>query len=148
MAPARNSKRTVRRKAKGTKAADHRAVAEAYFRLVGQGKFAEGLKFFAPGCRTHNPFFAGDMATLAKAQAAASAEMTPQFSDPAFTVEHVLVDGDLVAVHTHLLGSRTNPGMGGLRQVHLFRFQGDKIVEYWDITQPVTREQANAAGAF
>ena len=57
-------------------------------------------------------------------------------------------NGDLVAAHTHLLGSRTNPGAGGLRQVHLFRFRGDTIVEYWDITQMVGPDQPNAAGAF
>jgi len=35
-----------------------------------------------------------------------------------------------------------------LRQVHLFRFEGDKIVEYWDITQQVLLDMPNASGAF
>lgn len=150
------SKHTTRGRAKGrakttgkrSEATNRRAIAEEYFRLIGQGQFEEGLKFFAPECRTHNPFFAGDMVGLTKAMRSASEETAPQFSDPAFTVEHVLVDGDLVAVHTHMLGSRTTPGVGGLRQIHLFRFRGDKIVEYWDITQQVTPDLPNAAGAF
>jgi len=41
-----------------------------------------------------------------------------------------------------------NPNNGGLRQVHLFRFSDDKIVEYWDITQQVLENAPNAAGAF
>jgi predicted SnoaL-like aldol condensation-catalyzing enzyme len=71
-------------------------------------------------------------------------------------VRNVLTNQDLVAVHTQL--SSSNPNKGGLRQVHLFRFSGDKIVEYWDITQQVqeywditqqVQENApNAAGAF
>ena len=142
----------ARRPAKGwpgpARAAQRRAIAKEYFRLIGEGKFEDGLKFFARGCRTHNPYIAGDMVALTKGMAAASAEMTPQYSDPVFTVEHVLVDGDFVAVHTGMLGSRSKPGEGGLRQVHLFRFQGLKIVDYWDITQTVTRDQPNAAGAF
>ena len=44
--------------------------------------------------------------------------------------------------------SSSNPSNGGLRQVHLFRFSGDKIVEYWDITQQVPENAPNAAGAF
>ena len=48
-------------------------------------------------------------------------------------IRHVLAEGDIVAVHTQI--SRSEPSSGGLRQVHLFRFSGDKIVEYWDITK-------------
>jgi predicted SnoaL-like aldol condensation-catalyzing enzyme len=45
-------------------------------------------------------------------------------------IRQVLADGDLVAVHSQ-------------RQVHLFRFSGDKIVEYWDITQNVPENVPN-----
>jgi predicted SnoaL-like aldol condensation-catalyzing enzyme len=61
---------------------------------------------------------------------------------------HVIVDGDFVAVHTQLLNSKSNPTEGGLRQVHLFRFEGNKIVEYWDITQQILPSMPNARGAF
>jgi predicted SnoaL-like aldol condensation-catalyzing enzyme len=58
-------------------------------------------------------------------------------------MRNVLADGDVVAVQTQL--SSSNPSNGGLRQVHLFRFSGDKIVEYWDITQQVLENAPNAA---
>ena len=67
-------------------------------------------------------------------------------ADFKLTIRLVLADGDLVAVHTQLASS--NPSEGGLRQVHLFRFRGDKIVEYWDITQVVPENAPNVAGAF
>jgi predicted SnoaL-like aldol condensation-catalyzing enzyme len=67
-------------------------------------------------------------------------------ADFKLVVRQVLADGDLVAVHTQLASS--NPSEGGLRQVHLFRFSKDKIVEYWDITQFVPENVPNAAGAF
>ncbi len=57
-------------------------------------------------------------------------------------IRQVLAEGDLVAVHTQVSGS--NSSGGGLRQVHLFRFSGDKIVEYWDITQMVPENVPNA----
>jgi len=58
-------------------------------------------------------------------------------------IRQVLADGDVVAVHTQI--SNSKPSDGGLRQVHLFRFSGDKIVEYWDITQNVPENAPNAA---
>ena len=61
-------------------------------------------------------------------------------------IRQVIADGDVVAVHTQISSSK--PSEGGLRQVHLFRFRGDKIVEYWDITQMVPENAPNAAGAF
>ncbi len=64
------------------------------------------------------------------------------------SIEHVPADGNLVAVHTRLLCSRTKLADGSLRQVHPLRFNGDKIVQYWDISPAVTPEIPNAAGAF
>lgn len=142
--------RQARRKgrAKRRTRPSHKAIARKYFELVGQGRFQDGLRFFSEECVTHNPYIAGTMEDIANEQAAASRDSAAMFPEPYFTVEHVLEDGDLVAVHTVLLGARTKPAEGGLRQVHLFRFRGDEIVEYWDITQMVTRDMPNAAGAF
>jgi predicted SnoaL-like aldol condensation-catalyzing enzyme len=127
---------------------DLRRIVNEYFGLLGEGKFREGLRFFAPDCKTHNPYVRGDMNTLTDAMIAASKNMSAQMSQPELTVKHVLVDGDLVAVHTQLLNSKSSAGEGGLRQVHVFRFQGDKIVEYWDITQQIMSSMPNAGGAF
>jgi predicted SnoaL-like aldol condensation-catalyzing enzyme len=125
-----------------------RNIVNEYFRLIAAGKFKDGLRFFAPDCKTHNPYVQGDMDTLTDAIISASKDMAAQLSQPEFVVKHVLVDGNLVAVHTQLLNSKSNPGEGGLRQVHLFRFQGNKIVEYWDITQQILSSMPNASGAF
>jgi predicted SnoaL-like aldol condensation-catalyzing enzyme len=123
-------------------------IALEFFNLIGQGKFKEGLRFFAPGCKTHNPYIAGNMETLTDAMVAANKEGTAKNPEAEFAVKHVLADGDLVAVHTQLLSSKSNPSQGGLRQIHLFRFEGDKIVEYWDVTQQLMPDMPNAAGAF
>jgi predicted SnoaL-like aldol condensation-catalyzing enzyme len=125
-----------------------RNIAEEYFRLIGAGKYKEGLRFFTADCKTHNPYISGGMNALIDAMITAAKEMSAQTTQPGFAVEHILVDGDLVAVHTGLLNSKSNPREGGLRQVHLFRFQSDKIVEYWDITQQILPSMPNAAGAF
>jgi predicted SnoaL-like aldol condensation-catalyzing enzyme len=127
---------------------DRKNIVNEYFRLVGKGMFKEGLRFFAPDCKTHNPFVVGGMDTLTDAMIAASKNITALSSQPEFIIKHLLVDGDMVAVHTQLLNSKSNPGEGGLRQVHLFRFEADKIVEYWDISQQILPSMPNANGAF
>jgi predicted SnoaL-like aldol condensation-catalyzing enzyme len=123
-------------------------IAVEYFKLIRAGKYKEGLRFFARDCKTHNPFISGSIESLTDAMIAASKDIGTQKTEPAFDVKHVLADGDLVAVHTELLNSKSKPSEGGLRQVHLFRFEGDKIAEYWDITQQVTPNMPNASGAF
>lgn len=86
-----------------------------------------------PTAKHHNPYVDGGMEALTEAMIMANKEMGPQFPDPEFAVKHILADREFVAVHTELLGSKSKPNDGGLGQVHLFRFDGDKIVEYWDI---------------
>ena len=125
-----------------------RRTVRSFFNLVAQGRQNEGLRFFAPNCRQHNPYVRGGMDSLFAAMAAVQKE-APKYPDPHFAVKRILVDGDLVAVHTELLGSKSKPGEGGLRQVHLFRFgRGNRIVEYWDVTQAVGPDMPNAANAF
>jgi predicted SnoaL-like aldol condensation-catalyzing enzyme len=125
---------------------NHKNIVLEYFQLIAQGKFKESLRFFAPDCKTHNPYLAGNMIDLTDAIVSASKEMTTPEAD--FAVKHVLDEGDFVAAHTQLLANKSKPSEGGLRQVHIFRFEGDRIVEYWDITQNIMNNMPNAAGAF
>ncbi len=127
---------------------EHKKVVEEYFKLVSAGKFKDGLRFFAPDCKTHNPFVAGSMDVLIDAMIAANKDYSPKYPEAKFTLKYVLADGDLVAAYTELMASPSKPGEGGLRQMHLFRFDGDKIVEYWDVTQQIMPNMPNAAGAF
>ncbi len=123
-------------------------VVRDFFKLIAKGRQKEGLRFFAQDCKQHNPYVRGGMEALFDSMAEVQKE-PPKYSDPYFEVKRVLCDGDMVAAHTEFLASRSNPGAGGLRQVHLFRFGKDgKVVEYWDVTQMVQHEMPNAANAF
>jgi predicted SnoaL-like aldol condensation-catalyzing enzyme len=127
---------------------DRKKIVVEFLNLGLTGKFKEGLKFFSPDCKTHNPYIAGNINTLTNAMDEANAQGTAQYPEAEFKVKHVLADGDLVAVHTELLNNKSKPIEGGLRQIHLFRFEDDKIVEYWDITQQIMPSMPNAGGAF
>ena len=127
---------------------DRKNIVVEYFKLVSMGKFKEGLRFFATDCKTHNPFVSGSIEDLTESMIEASKDLGAQNTEPDFTVKNVLADGDLVAVHTVFLNVKSKPSEGGLRQVHLFRFEGNMIVEYWDITQQILSNMPNASGAF
>ena len=129
----------------------HKEIAVEFLRLVGSGKPKDGLRFFALDCKTHNPYTAGGMdaltdAMIAVQKQAAKGIIKGSTADFKLIIRQVLADGDSVAVHTQISSSK--PSEGGLRQVHLFRFSGDKIVEYWDISQQVPENAPNAAGAL
>jgi predicted SnoaL-like aldol condensation-catalyzing enzyme len=129
----------------------HKDIAVEFLNLVGSGRPKDGLRFFAPECKTHNPYIPGSMGMLIDAMIAVQRQGAKGISkgskaDFKLIIRQVLADGDKVAVHTQLSSSK--PSEGGLRQVHIFRFSGDKIVEYWDITQQVPENAPNASGAF
>ena len=127
---------------------DHKKVVEEYFQLIEEGKPKESLHLFAPNCKQHNPYLKGGMDALLQAIVDMQGE-EPESEDPYFEVKNILADGDMVAAHTVLINSKSNPSKGGLRQIHLFRFgQDNKIVEYWDVTQMILSEMPAAANAF
>jgi predicted SnoaL-like aldol condensation-catalyzing enzyme len=57
----------------------------------------------------------------------------------------VFADGDYVLLHVHRL--RT-PGTRGDAIVDIFRLENGKIVEHWDIIQPLPEASANANTMF
>ncbi len=118
----------------------HKGIAVEFLSLIGAGKPRDGLRFFDPECKTHNPYVVGGMNALIDAMIAVQKQgsegiLKGSKADFKLTIRQVLADGNMVAVHTMISSSK--PSEGGLRQVHLFRFSEDKIVEYWDITQQV-----------
>ena len=104
-------------------------VREAYERHVGAD------------FRHHNPWFRGDAASLM----AGMEDSQRKQPDKSFEIRFAIAEGDRVAVYSHL---RQFPGHAGIAVVHIFRFEGEKIVEMWDVGQPVPDEVVNENGMF
>ncbi|MGZ3963292.1 MAG: nuclear transport factor 2 family protein [Flavisolibacter sp.] len=116
---------------------DQKQIACQFLELVVSGKIDEAyLKFVSEKGKHHNPFFREGFPALKVAMK----ENHQEFPKKQFKINNVIGDGDLVAVHSHIILRSNEPGMA---VVHLFRFQGDKIVEFWDISQPVPADSPN-----
>ena len=60
-------------------------------------------------------------------------------------MKHLLSEGDLVVVHSLF---RSDPNDRGQAIIDLFRVEHGKIVEHWDVIQPVLTHTANGNTMF
>jgi predicted SnoaL-like aldol condensation-catalyzing enzyme len=134
---------------------DRKQAAVQFFQLVVAGRIDEAYqKHVDMQGKHHNPFFPAGFPALQKAMIENHGQfpnkrlivkLVPARRSAAFRHAGVLGDGDLVAVHSHLV---LRAGEEGMTVVHLFRFQGDRIVEMWDCGQPLPTDSPNKDGAF
>jgi predicted SnoaL-like aldol condensation-catalyzing enzyme len=116
--------------------------AVSFLKLAAAGRVDQAYAEYAgAGFRHHNPYFRGDAASLK----AAMAENAAQNPGKSLEVKRALEDGDLVAVHSHV---RQKPEDPGAAVVHIFRFENGRIVELWDVGQPVMDEGPNELDMF
>jgi len=116
--------------------------AVSFLELAASGRVDQAYAdYVGDGFLHHNPYFSGDAASLK----AAMAENAAQNPRKTLEVKRALEDGDLVAVHSHV---RQKPEDPGAAVVHLFRFEKGRIVELWDVGQPVMDEGPNEHGMF
>jgi predicted SnoaL-like aldol condensation-catalyzing enzyme len=59
--------------------------------------------------------------------------------------KRIIAEGNLVAVHSHL---KPNLQDRGVAVVDIFRVEDGKMVEHWDVIQPVPTQAANKNGMF
>ncbi|TMI38060.1 nuclear transport factor 2 family protein [Candidatus Bathyarchaeota archaeon] len=119
-----------------------RQAAKQFLQLVVAGQIDEAYQRHVDlNGKHHNPLFAEGFPALKKAMI----ENHVQLPKKQLLVKNVLSDGDFVAVHSQIV---LRPGESSVATVHLFRFSGDKIVEMWDVGQPVPADSPNRDGAF
>jgi predicted SnoaL-like aldol condensation-catalyzing enzyme len=120
----------------------HKDAATEFLSLVASGNIREAYrKHVDADFRHHNPNFRGDAASLM----AAMEKNAAKNPDKSFEIKLALQEGDLVAVFSRV---RQKPADTGGAVVHIFRFQGDRISEFWDVGQAVPEKSPNENGMF
>jgi predicted SnoaL-like aldol condensation-catalyzing enzyme len=97
--------------------------------------------YVGPEYIQHNPTIADGIdagKTAIKAIVAAAPASRKNF-------KRVIVQGDMVVVHSHVI---PNPGDRGLDIVDIFRAENGKLVEHWDVIEPVPEKAMNGNTMF
>jgi len=118
-------------------------AARSFLQMAGAGKVQEAYdRYVASSFIHHNQHFKGDRQSLLTAMQEASKAAPNKSVD----VRRVFEDGDTVI--THSLVTRQDPEAPEIAVVHIFRFEGDRIVELWDVGQPISKDSPNKNGVF
>jgi predicted SnoaL-like aldol condensation-catalyzing enzyme len=118
-----------------------KAVLEFYDKALNQKDFDAAAKYFGPHYIQHNPG-APDGIEGFKAFIALRKETFPNAKSE---IKRAFADGDYVILHVHAV---REPGERGNAIVDIFRLENGKIVEHWDVVQPVPEKTANNNGMF
>lgn len=99
-------------------------------------------QFIANNFIHHNQYFKGDRNSLLTAMEEAH-KASP---NKRIEIKQCFEEGDTVI--THSLVVRQNSEEPNIAVVHIFRFEGDKVAELWDLGQLLTKDSPNENGAF
>ncbi|UOQ87152.1 nuclear transport factor 2 family protein [Gracilibacillus salinarum] len=121
---------------------DVKEKAVSFLQLVVSNRIREAYQqYISASFRHHNPYFPGDADSLMLAMEENASQSPAKILDIKLVIQEV----EKVVVYSHI---RQNQGDPGAAAVHIFRFENGKIVEMWDIGQPVPEESKNENGMF
>ncbi len=69
-----------------------------------------------------------------------------QYPDRKANIIRVIAEGDFVVAHVHVTLSKEDAL--GMAAINIFRLEEGKIVEHWDVMQPVPKKSENGNGVF
>jgi len=117
-------------------------TAISFLTMASSGNVREAyLKWIGNGFRHHNPYFDGSAGALMSAME----ENARQNPNKTLEVKRAIAEGEFVVIHSHV---RQKSGDLGAAVVHIFRFEEGRIVELWDLGQPVPEKSPNQYGMF
>lgn len=121
--------------------ANKKAVVEFYEKGLNQKDFDAASKYFGPRYVQHNPTAADGIEGFKKF----IAFLREKFPDSHSEIKKVFAEGDYVILHVHAVREK---GARGNAIVDIFKLENGKIVEHWDVNQPIPEKAANENGMF
>ena len=118
-----------------------KVVVDFYEKAINQKDFEAASKHIGPRYTQHNPVAADGPEGL-KAFLGCLREKFPNAKSE---IKRVFADGDYVILHVH---SVREPGARGSAIVDIFKLDNGKVVEHWDVIQPIPEKAANSNGMF
>ncbi|MCU1717904.1 nuclear transport factor 2 family protein [Pseudomonas sp. 5P_3.1_Bac2] len=121
--------------------ANRALVLSFYNQFFNEHDTAAASKLITDDYRQHNPHVPDGKAPMVEY----FTEFFKTYPDARAKVVRSATDGDLVYLHVHSTDSKTDRGVA---LVDIFRVEDGRIVEHWDVIQPVPEKAANTNTMF
>ena len=121
--------------------ANKKTVLEFYDAALNQKDFAKAAQYFGPRYTQHNPGAADGPEGLRRF----IDFLREKFPQSHSEIKQAFADGDYVILHVHAV---REPGTRGSAIVDIFKLEHGKVVEHWDVIQPIPEQSANGNGMF
>ena len=121
--------------------ANKKMVVEFYNKAINEKDFEAARKYMGPKYIQHNPGAADGPEGLAEFLKF----LKEKFPNSKSEIKRVFAEGDYVILHVHAV---REPGTRGNAIVDIFRLENGKIVEHWDVIQPIPEKAMNGNGMF
>ena len=118
-----------------------RSIAAFYDAALNQKDFDAASKYLGNRYTQHNPIAADGPEGLK----AFIAFLKDKFPNNRSEIKRIFADGDYVIVHVHAV---REPGTRGNAIIDIFKLENGKVVEHWDVIQPIPEKAANNNGMF
>ena len=116
-------------------------IAVEFLKMASAGKVREAFEAHVhPDFFHHNAYFKGDRESLL----AEMEKNIKEYPSKSYEALRSIEDGDLVMVHSKVAGAFDKDWS----VIHIFRFEGDKIIESWEASQENIRDSPNANGIY
>jgi len=122
-------------------AANKKMVLEFYDRVLNRKEADAAAEYIGKKYIQHNPMVPDGVEALQAFVRKNKAEFPNSRSE----VKRAFAEGDYVILHVH---ARRSPEDRGVAIVDIFRLENGKIVEHWDVIQPIPEKTANPNGMF
>lgn len=120
----------------------NRKIIEAFADVFYRQKDVEKAfnEYVAENYIQHNP-------NILDGREAAITALKPKFSNPdaIFDIKRIIVDGNMAVIHLH---GRMNKTHAGGAVADIYRLDNGKIVEHWDVLQPIPNKAVNPHPMF
>jgi len=121
--------------------ANKKNVVEFYNQALNEKNFEAASKYLGARYIQHNPVAADGPEGLK----GFIGFLRDKFPNSRSEIKRVFAEGDHVIVHVHAV---REPGTRGRAIIDIFRLENGKIVEHWDVVQPIPEKAANSNGMF
>ena len=124
--------------------ANKQIVLDFYDKAINQKDFEAASRHLGAQYIQHNPLAANGPEGL-KAFLEFAKKNIPNYRTE---FKRVFADGDFVIVHAHARANPDDPADRGTAVMDIFRLENGKVVEHWDVAQPVPEKANNDNGMF